>query len=353
MHEDMLTLVTFLVFPLWAMAQEQYLMTFGGYDGMMVNPDLNPYDNRVTLLSLDPNVQIPECLQALNSPSNIYLEGACMAVLLEDQPHVCAGRDAFSAYNDKCYRYDPILDSWTESGTLTVPRLEFSGCAFSPAHGMVLAGGYGIDNAPPSTINTVEYTMHGSIFGKLPDLPQTLQSDCFVALRGGDLLIAGGSDSCQNQNSGCVVSEKTYIYSDYGNMWNRVADMITPRDRLMCATVTTLDGSQEVVAAGGSDVVGVTSDVVEIFSVNTGIWRMANPLPSAIMEATAVPLKDCTEGSFLIVGGISGGKTSDLIYHYDVGSDSWELADAKLPIPVSGVAATMVNSYIFPNCDKE
>ena len=324
-------------------------MTVGGYDGILANPDLNPYDNRVTLLSLDPNIQIPECLQGLNDFQ--YLEGACMSVLLEDQPHICAGRDAFTAYNDKCYRYDPILDSWTESGTLTVQRLEFSGCAFSYAHGMVIAGGFGIDNAPPTILDTVEYTMHGSVFGKLPDLPQKLQSDCFVALWGGDLFIAGGT-AYDIDGSSYVVSEKAYIYNDYNNEWNRVADMITPRDRLMCASVAAADGNQEVIAAGGANELGDISDVVEIYSVSSGTWRTANPLPSPIMEATAVPF-NCIQDSFLIVGGVSGGSTSDLIYRYNVGPDSWELADAKLPIPASGVAATMVNSYIFPACDKE
>ena len=68
------------------------------------------------------------------------------------------------------------------------------------------------------------------------------------------------------------------------------------------------------------------------------------------MEATAVPFQD----SFLIVGGVvSGGSLSDLIYRYDVGTDSWELADARLPAAASGVAATMVNSYIFPPCAIE
>ena len=350
MHEKMLIFGTFLALPMMAFAQDQFLMTVGGYDGYLANPDLNPYDNRVTILSIDPNVQVPECLQGLNDFQ--YLEGACMAVLLEDQPHICAGWDALgSGYNDKCYRYDPVLDLWTESGTLTVQRRDYFGCAFSYAHGMVMAGGFGIDNAPPNNLDTVEYTMHGTVFGKLPDLPEKVQSDCFVALRGGDLFIAGGSNLYDISGSSYVVSERAYTYDDYNNEWNRVADMITPRDRLMCASVTDVDGNQEVVAAGGANDLRDTSDVVEIFYVSSGTWRTANPLPTPIMEATAVPF-NCVQDSFLIVGGVTGGSTSDLIYRYEAGSDSWELTVARLPIAASGVAATMVNSYIFPACDK-
>ena len=343
----MLIFVAFLVFPMCVIAQDQYLMTVAGYIGGLANPNM-PWDNRVNLLSLDPNVAVPECLRGLNNFR--YLEGSCMAVLLEDQPHVCAGWDAYNGYNNKCYRYDPVLDSWTESGALTVQRNEYAGCAFSYAHGMVIAGGFGIDNAPPTYLDTVEYSMQGAVFGKLPDLPQKMQSDCLVALWGGDLFIAGGT-TYGIDGSSYVVSEKTYIYSDYDNVWNEVADMINPRERLMCAAVAAGDGNQqEVITAGGANALGDTSDVVEIYSVNSGTWRTANPLPSPIMEATAVPFR----GSFLIVGGVvSGGSLSDLIYRYDVGSDSWELADTRLPAAASGVAAAMVNGYIFPACDKE
>lgn len=348
MCEQMLILVTFLAFPILALAQDQYLMTVAGYDGSQADQNLPPWDNQVNLLSLDPNVRVPDCLQGLNDFR--YLEGACMAVLLEDQPHVCAGWDAYSGYNDKCYRYDPVVDSWTESGTLTVQRKEYAGCAFSYAHGMVIAGGFGIDNAPPTYLDTVEYTMHGNVFGKLADLPIRLQSDCFVAVWGGDLFIAGGT-TYDTAGSSYVVSKKSFLYADYYNMWIELDDMITPRERMMCAIVVTGDGNQqEVIAAGGANELGDTSDVVEIYSVSSGNWRHANSLPSPIMEATAVPFQD----SFLIVGGVvSGGSLSDLIYRYDVGTDSWELADARLPAAASGVAATMVNSYIFPPCAIE
>ena len=344
MDKDMLILLILWALPISALAQDQYLMTVAGYDGSSANPNVPPWDDQVHLISLDPNVAVPECLQRLNSFR--YLEGACMAVLLEDQPHVCAGWDAYTGYNGKCYGYDPILDSWTESGSLTVQRNEYAGCTFSYAHGMVIAGGYGIDNGPPYFLDTVEHTMYGTVSGKLPDLPQKMQSDCLVALWGGDLFIAGGIISGIDGSN--MVSDKTYIYSDYDNVWNRVADMINPRERLMCASVAAGDGNQqEVITAGGANALGETTDIVEIYSVNTGSWRTANSLPSPIREATVVPFQE----SFLIVGGVSDGSLSDLIYRYDTGTDSWELDDARLPVAASGVAATMVYSYIFPACE--
>ena len=120
--------------------------------------------------------------------------------------------------------------------------------------------------------------------------------------------------------------------------------MITPRERLMCGEVLTGDGSQqEVIVAGGSGNTGTINpsplDVVEIFSVRDGNWRLASPLPTPIVQATVVPL----DNTFLILGG-EDTEFSNLIYRYQLGDDTWELLDAKLPKPARGVAATMVNT---------
>ena len=55
---------------------------------------------------------------------------------------------------------------------------------------------------------------------------------------------------------------------------------------------------QEVIVAGGTTDLVEPTDVVEIYSIHDGDWRMASPLPSPIVEATAVPL----DNSFLILG---------------------------------------------------
>ena len=141
-------LVILLALPMWALAQNQYLMTVGGYDGSQACQNCN---NKVALVSLDPLTEVPECLRDLNEFKN--LEGACMANLLGDQPHVCGGWDAYVGYNNECYRYDPNEDSWTETGTFLEERIGGSGlygCGFTYAHGIVVAGGTGfIDGCIP------------------------------------------------------------------------------------------------------------------------------------------------------------------------------------------------------------
>ena len=80
---------------------------------------------------------------------------------------------------------------------------------------------------------------------------------------------------------------------------------------LMCGKVKTGSGSIEVVAAGGSDDAVTSLDAVEIYSVGSGTWRNARPLPLAIYGASVVQLED----SFLIVGGYREGWPSNISHH--------------------------------------
>ena len=109
-------ILVILTLPIWALAQNQYLMTVAGYDGSSDGcQGCPPWDNKVSLISLHPGVPVPECLQRLNDFQ--YLQGGCMANLLGDQPHVCGGWSPYEDYTEECYRYDPTQDMWIETGT--------------------------------------------------------------------------------------------------------------------------------------------------------------------------------------------------------------------------------------------
>ena len=180
-----LVLVT-LILPTWVFAQNQFLMTVAGYDGSNDGCQYcPPWDNKVALVSLDPDVAVPQCLQELKDFH--YLQGGCMANLLGDQPHVCGGFSAYGGYTDKCYRYNPMEDMWTETGSFLTSRTGprgYYGCTFSYSHGIVAAGGYGcIDECslgPPEPLGNVDFTMDGQSFGQLTELPEGIQFNCLV-----------------------------------------------------------------------------------------------------------------------------------------------------------------------------
>ena len=158
-------LVALLALPMLALAQNQYLMTVGGW-GSQECQSCPPGNPRTSLISLDPLVEVPECLRDLSDFK--YLEGACMANLLGDQPHVCGGWDAWVGYNNDGYRYDPNLGSWTETGSFLETRYGgygIYGCGFTYAHGIVAAGGKGCINGcgpgGPTPKGSVDYTTDG------------------------------------------------------------------------------------------------------------------------------------------------------------------------------------------------
>ena len=61
-----------------------------------------------------------------------------------------------------------------------------------------------------------------------------------------------------------------------------------------------------------------------------------------IKYGTAVPFED----SFLVVGGYG----LDTIYKYEQETDTFELMESRLPYPVDGPIAILVDVDIFPSC---
>ena len=72
-----------------------------------------------------------------------------------------------------------------------------------------------------------------------------------------------------------TASLKTHIFRSDGlggGIWDEVDDMPTGRLNNFCGKITTASNTEEIVVAGGHSG-GAVTDVVEIFSVDTGTWR--------------------------------------------------------------------------------
>ena len=102
-------------------AEPQFLMVIDG-----VYRAGFPTSSNVELISLDPEVEVPECLQNLNDHPR-RLHWSCAATLLqgmyekiscwdkfqfelaraEGLPHLCGGYDYDEGLLDDCYRYNP------------------------------------------------------------------------------------------------------------------------------------------------------------------------------------------------------------------------------------------------------
>lgn len=308
----------------------QLLMVFGG----------EPYSNDVTLLSLDGDPPVPECLQNLN-PHPKQLSGSCAATLGNSKlPHVCGGSYSECGdltcnedESDECYRYNPDLDSWTLSGIMSSSTNDYTACTVNGVPEMIMNGGY---SGSSSVSRSTRYTSDGELFGNLPPMPMGFLRHCVVALDGDDLFVTGGITSSGR-------SGKSFLYHSDTMEWEVLQDIPTPRNDMACAMVHNSAGEQEIIAAGGDYV-----ETVEIYNLQSGQWRTGNPFPdNGIFDATVVPLEE----SFLLVGGYDGYPlTLDTIYKYNKDNDTWSLLETRLPSPAEKPIALLVDIDIFPSC---
>ena len=138
----------------------------------------------------------------------------------------------------------------------------------------------------------------------------------------------------------------------------------------VCGLIADPESGPQIVAAGG--VIGPNLATVDIYTINTDLWRKgnnnqsnsqkvtslrklfslkfsANPLPKPIDRAASFPYGD----TFLIIGGFSSddGYLAD-IYQYNAKDDSWIKREAELNIPRRDHVALAVKQSLFQECDK-
>ena len=184
--------------------------------------------------------------------------------MLDGIPLICggciedpAGGPNFCAYTDKCFKYDPIIDFWVETGTM-------SGTKSSPAcdntYSFGLAMAYGGD--------PLEVTHDGINFELLADVTSS-DGGCLVILDEKNLLLAGGYTNGE-------VSQRAYIYNKDTNLWREVGNMTGPRLYHSCGIVPSASGTgYEVIVVGGSGVetVSEVKQSYEIFSIETETFQ--------------------------------------------------------------------------------
>jgi len=120
--------------------------------------------------------------------------------------------------------------------------------------------------------------------------------------------------------------------------WKNGPDMPMARSFHGCNLVTDGQGKKKIVVMGGSPKLwgdGDHQDTVDIYDVETGVWKAGNKLPTPIGQIRnggTVSLRN----SFVLLGGRVRflNKTEvfyDHILRYEVDEDSWTKLDARLP----------------------
>ncbi len=180
----------------------------------------------------------------------------------------------------------------------------------------------------------VERTSDGSSFVQPAPLPLDMSYYCLAIVDSDRLFVSFWG--------------ATFVYSATEDSWTQVSGMPTARGSHSCKTVVRVDGTKELIAAGGFDGENFLG-VVEIYDVEGDAWRAGPQLPHAVYLSAA----PAYGGSFLLAAGFDGECWTcflDGIYQYDKESESWILLEQKLTHARDAHVALTVGSSMFPNC---
>ncbi len=131
----------------------------------------------------------------------------------------------------------------------------------------------------------------------------------------------------------------------YTSRWIPQADLPTPRTRLALAA-----HNGQLFAIGGDREAGVT-DLVEIYSPETGEWSAGASKPTPVSNVGAAVVG----GRIYVPGGCVGlTGVTDRLEVYDPAADSWSQA-ASMPFPVCAYALAAIDDrvYLFGGWDGQ
>ncbi len=80
--------------------------------------------------------------------------------------------------------------------------------------------------------------------------------------------------------------------------------------------------------------------------VVSGSRFIGNRLPHPIYASMSVPYGN----TFALVGGWNGTSSTDTVYLYEPGSDTWTLVNDRIAVPIHHHAAFPVRQESFPKC---
>lgn len=119
--------------------------------------------------------------------------------------------------------------------------------------------------------------------------------------------------------------------------WSQLADLPTPRTRL---ALTAYDG--RLFAIGGDQETGVT-ELVEIYSIESGTWSSGSPKPTSVSNVGAAVV----DGRIYVPGGCIGvADVTNRVEVYDPSDDTWTDV-ASLPVPLCAYALAAADEVIY------
>ena len=246
-------------------------------------------------------------------------DGMSSLKTLSGNPLVCGGR-----YDDTdCLEFSPAGNEWLEGPQLLFER------QFSPAIELT-NGSYWVlsaSTASPSGFNNSEIsTADGFVLG--PDVPTNTYSrfPCAVKISEDEVFFA---------------NDVSYIFDKRTGLFEETEYQLEFEvDEAQCGLATKSDGSRMVVISGGF-ITGYY-DSVQIYDLETGLWRFSTSLPSDLRLGQVIPFGN----TFLIFGGRQGSDSTystDEILEFQPDTETWIVREERMSTPRSGFYAVYVN----------
>ena len=141
----------------------------------------------------------------------------------------------------------------------------------------LILGGQRFTDGSPEILDSSEI-LEDNKFSYGPILPIPLSGHCAVSINDTHIFIAGGYNPPYHFKSSYIL-DMSIGKEDF----EPVADMIHGRYGHSCGKVFTIFKKVKLVAAGG-----LKLESVELFSMDTGVWKMGHSLPNPIFRAATV-----------------------------------------------------------------
>ncbi len=256
---------------------------------------------------------------------------------------VCNGLEDTST-SDRCYEYSFAADVWTQTSFHTIEKRNGPKSIMLDNSRLFVTGGSAANGEPIYTTEVFNETTQ--TFEAGPQMPDPLRGHCAVQVDDKTSFVIGGlkQHNLPNPNA--------YKYNWLTKRWAMATDMLSvPRSGVACSTAK--NGSM-IVVAGGHLNSGEPTDVVEYFTVDSGLFIEGPSLPYPINDGVLLTMDN---DKLLFVGGKSPllGGDSDKVFELDVETDTWtERVDLRLSIGRSNLIGSLIpDSVVASKCSPQ
>jgi hypothetical protein len=221
------------------------------------------------------------------------------ATLLPNGKVLVAGgyRDYPEGYLSSCEIYDPVSETWSNTGSLNTAR-DFHTATLLPNGKVLVAGGYNGSQTNTTALSSCEiYDPATGIWSIGPSMLSVRLNFDAIRLSNGNVLVAGGLQRATDPLSTIASCE---LYNSATGVWASTGSLSNTRWSL---TLTVLQ-SGKVLAVGGKNGPNSTPlSSCEIYDPATGIWSIG---PSMSVGRYGHSSTLLTTGKVLVVGGAYG-----------------------------------------------